>query len=372
MRIFMLVQHPDARGPVPKHTAHLVAALRALGSTVVTHEWGQRRADESLLEKVVERGRDTVSIRRVLAHNRFEVAVVKTSHDWRAMLRDIAVVLAIRRRCRPIVLQFHGGQASWLVGRGHRAFKFATALLMSLIDGVMVLSTEEENNWRAFRPRTRVWTVKNPYVPISEDASSSSGRVPQPSRLLFVGRLMTEKGIFELVDALPAVLAEGECELVIVGEGPQERCLREHVHRVGLDDRVRMLGYLAGADLAECYRDATVFVLPTWWNEGFPTVLAEAMDAGLPIVTTRIRGAADHLVPQQNALFVEPRNAPALAAALSTLLRDRDLRTKMSEANRQRVRMFEPHVVAAEYLEALRLAVAGRAEARSVRTGLTR
>src|SRR5205823_173848 len=104
-------------------------------------------------------------------------------------------------------------------------------------------------------------------------------------------------------------------------------------------------GYLAGAELEAAYREATLFVFPSW-VEGFPTVLAEAMDAGLPIVTTRIRGAADHLVAGENALFVEPRDVSALVDAILTLLDDRDLAARMSAANRRRIGIFEPRVVA--------------------------
>jgi hypothetical protein len=66
MRIFMLVQHPDARGPVGKHTLHLVAALRSLGCSVVTHLWGQRKRDESLLARLTRLLRDLRSMRGLL------------------------------------------------------------------------------------------------------------------------------------------------------------------------------------------------------------------------------------------------------------------------------------------------------------------
>jgi glycosyltransferase involved in cell wall biosynthesis len=353
MRIFMLVQHPDARGPVPKHTSHLVAALRSLDCTVVTHPWGQQRAGETLLAKLIQRSRDVLSVYRTLRHNTFDVAIVKTSHDWRTLLRDIAVALVIRRRCRPIVLQFHGGLASRLVERGGHAFKLTTAILLALVDGTMVLSTEEQRQWRAFRRRPPVFVVKNPYVsifPTLQEPTNDSAR----SRVLFVGRLIEPKGIFDLIDALPAVLERTQCHLVVVGEGDQEQELRIRIHRLGLDDHVTLAGYLTGPALTDRYREATIFVLPTSWNEGFPTVLAEAMDAGLPIITTHIRGAADHLEPGENALFVQAHDVKGLGSAIIALLSDRELRARMATANRERMRMFEPEIVAAEYLDTLR------------------
>jgi glycosyltransferase involved in cell wall biosynthesis len=121
-----------------------------------------------------------------------------------------------------------------------------------------------------------------------------------------------------------------------------------------------MRGHLSGDALWREYSDADVFALPTRWPEGFPTVLAEAMDAGLPIVTTPIRGAADHLVPGEHALFVEPGDVSRLADALITLLEDPDLRERMGSANQRRLGLFEPSAVAADYLQALESIVGDR------------
>ena len=290
MRIFMLVQHPGARGPVPTHTAHLVEALRSLGCTVVTHPWGQREIDETLLGKLIQRPRDVLSVRRALRREEFDVAVIKTAHDWRTLLRDIGVSIFIRRRCRPVVLQLHGSAVKSLLGPGRRAFKAATTLLLALTDGMMVLSTEEQREWSAFRSQHPTFTAKNPYVSMFSGSHETRQAAKLNQRVLFVGRLIKEKGIFDLVDAIAVVLNDRECDLLIVGEGPQEHDLRHHIRRLGLDDYVTVAGYLAGSELSQRYREASVFVLPTSWDEGFPTVLTEAMDAGLPIITTPSAG----------------------------------------------------------------------------------
>jgi glycosyltransferase involved in cell wall biosynthesis len=358
MQIFMLVQHPTARGPVPKHTSHLVAALRSLGCTVTTHTWGQRHPDESLLEKLTERFQDVLSVRRTLKDLEIDVAVVKTAHDWHTLLRDIPVVFVIRRRCRRVVLQFHGSRVSALVEPGGRMFKLATAILLALVDGVMVLSTEEQRQLQAFRSHPPVFTVKNPYIRVFPSVPPEPTNASVPARALFVGRLIEEKGIFDLVEAFTALLEETQCDLVMVGEGDQEWKLRDRIRRLGLENHVTLPGYLSGSTLSDRYRESTIFVLPSW-SEGFPTVLAEAMDAGLPIVTTRIRGAADHLIARENALFVDPQDVQSLTSAMRQLLQDRELRARMGSANRDRIRIFEPQTVAAEYLRVLRSVAVG-------------
>jgi glycosyltransferase involved in cell wall biosynthesis len=236
---------------------------------------------------------------------------------------------------------------------GHWAFKLATAVLLLLVDGVMVLSTEEQRLWQAFRRHPPVFAVKNPFV----GTAASRRHAPSAAevdRVLFVGRLLEAKGIFDLLEAFSTVVGQARCDLVVVGRGEHERRVRREIVRLGLEEHVRMKGYLSGADLHREYAEATLLVLPSYWDEGFPTVLAEAMDAGLAIVTTRIRGAADHLVEGKHALFVDPRDVTAIASAILKLLRDRELSERMGSANRERVRIFDPEVVGAEYLHVLR------------------
>jgi glycosyltransferase involved in cell wall biosynthesis len=227
----------------------------------------------------------------------------------------------------------------------------------------MVLSTEEQRQWQAFDARRPVFVVKNPYAGAFAPSSSVNRIETSANRILFVGRLIREKGIFELVEAFAEVIHETNCELIIVGEGPKEDELRRRIHRLRIGEHVSIVGYLTGSDLENQYRQATIFVLPSW-DEGFPTVLSEAMDEGLPIVTTHIRGAADHLVAGENALFVEPGDVNALATAIETLLADNDLRSRMAKANRDRVRIFEPRVVASEYLGLLESLIRERSEVR--------
>jgi len=116
---------------------------------------------------------------------------------------------------------------------------------------------------------------------------------------------------------------------------------------------VTLAGLLSHDELVAKYRAADIFVLPTYWAEGFPTVVAAAMSIGLPIVTTKLRGTADHLEEGVNALFVPPRAPSALADALGRLLEDDGLRRRMSTANRAKVRDFEPVRAAEIYLRAL-------------------
>jgi glycosyltransferase involved in cell wall biosynthesis len=77
------------------------------------------------------------------------------------------------------------------------------------------------------------------------------------------------------------------------------------------------------------------------------------MGAGLPIVTTRVRGITDHVSEEDNALFVPARDPDAVAGAIESLLADDALRGRMGDANAEAVKAFAPERVGRAYLEAL-------------------
>jgi glycosyltransferase involved in cell wall biosynthesis len=351
----MLSPHPGVRGAMPKHTPVLVDALVSLGCDVVMEPWGRHHDHESIASKVIRRSLDIPRIRRRLVSERFDVMVIKTAHDGRSLLANVPLLAATRRLVPSIIVQFHGGRSDLLVAPGQRRFKSASAALFLLSDGVLVLSTEEARESQSFWPRGCFRVVANPFVQPTEDGvpqRRADQRGDGPLSLLFVGRLIKEKGIFETLSAFATLTQRHDCRLVIVGDGPSANDVARRVEQLGLDGKVSLPGFLSGQPLLDAYRAADVFVFPSY-REGFPTAITEALAAGLPVVTTRTRGMADHLREEENALFVSPRDTRGLAATLERILSEPELRERMSAATTAKVAEFAPEPVAKQYLETI-------------------
>ncbi|MBI5383776.1 MAG: glycosyltransferase family 4 protein [Verrucomicrobia bacterium] len=364
LRILMLTCHPGIRGPFARILPLLAAALRAQGCTVVEEPWGRHRDEESFFTKVADRPGDIARVWRRLRREKFDMLHLHTTTEWANYSRDLPMLWLGRRLVRRCVLQFHGSTPDLVLGAGQAAFKRATRQLLRLTDGVFVLSSEERQKWNQFFPEGRFDVICNPYQQFCDEARNGE---PLPWNLpsgvqvlIFVGRLIREKGIYDLLDALALWCGEQPFHLLMAGQGPEEDAFRGRVAELGLQTRVTLTGYLDSTRLPRAYRAADVFVLPSW-SEGFPTVITEAMDAGLPVVTTRLRGAADHLQEGVHACFVPPRAPEALAEALRRVLNDRALRARMSEANRAKVREFAPDMVARHQKELLEEILAGKA-----------
>jgi glycosyltransferase involved in cell wall biosynthesis len=360
LRILFATPPAAAVGPIPRITAVLVRELRNLGAEVTVADWGSDPGQTTPLARATGRLKDMLAIwRQARSH---DVAVIASAHYGNTIVRDVPLLLGLRAARLPAVLQFHGSRPEMLLDRGRPLFRLGSRLLLASASAIMVLSSEEKRAWEWFRPRTRAYVVKNPYV---RSVVAPAGPTPaEPPVILFVGRLMASKGVLDLVEAV-GLLAAGHPELpfrlVMAGDGPERSTVVALAEKLGVRDKVELAGHVDGDVLGALYGQAAIFVLPSHL-EGFPTVIAEAMDAGLPIVTTAIRGALDYLDEGENALLVPPRQPARLADALATLLSDPALGARMGEQNRKKVDIFAPATVAAEYLDALRR-VAGPAPA---------
>lgn len=362
MRVLMLTAFPAIGGPLPKLAPVVADGLSRSGCDVALQGWSAHTAGhESVAAKVVGRVLDLLLVHRRMRRWRPDVVYVATSHNWPALLRDVPLAVSMLGRKSPLVLHLHGSECDRLGDAGSWLFTGLSLWLMRHVSAVLVLSSEELGVWRQRCPQARFFLVDNPFVPAPSPAppvGHCRGSGDAATTLLFAGRLVAEKGVFELLDALSIVRRQRPCRLLVAGAGEAEGEIRRRIRLLGIGEDVTMLGYVTGARLLAAYEEADVFVLPSY-REGFPMVVLEAMGYGLPIITTPIRGCADHLVPGENALFVAPRNPVTLAQAIATLLDDADLRRRMGVANRSKVADFAPEKVVPRYADILRSVVAG-------------
>jgi glycosyltransferase involved in cell wall biosynthesis len=180
-------------------------------------------------------------------------------------------------------------------------------------------------------------------IPSGVELPPEIGEEEEPAHVLFAGRLSPEKGVLELVEA-----AEG-LPLVVVGDGP----LRPRVPGA--------LGFVPHDELERLYARAAVVACPSH-REGFGVACAEAMAHGKPVVASAVGGLLDIVVDGETGLLVPPGDVSALRAALERLLGDRELRRRLGEAGRARVReRFGWETVTAATMRAYEDALAERA-----------
>jgi glycosyltransferase involved in cell wall biosynthesis len=176
-------------------------------------------------------------------------------------------------------------------------------------------------------------------VGISRTEARARAGVPTDAFVVgCVGRLSPQKAPLDLLEAFALVVREvPEAHLLMVGDGPLRGDVEAAIARHGLQGRVHLSGLRR--DVPELLRAFDVFALSSHW-EGLPRVFPQAMAAGLPIVATRVAGAADAVAEADNGHLVEVGDVSAMAARLVDLARDPARRAAMGRRGLERVEEF--------------------------------
>jgi glycosyltransferase involved in cell wall biosynthesis len=179
---------------------------------------------------------------------------------------------------------------------------------------------------------------------------------------LFVGRLVKEKGVFDLLSAYAALdeRTRSRIGLVFVGDGAARHELQRCAGKLD-SGQVTLMGWLHREQVPEVYALAEALVFPTH-SDTWGMVVNEAMACELPIIASRVAGCVPDLVDHGwNGLLFEPANVPALAEAMTTFFENPGLAPLMRTHSRQRIQEFLPEACAAGLAKAAAAACNGTA-----------
>jgi len=269
----------------------------------------------------------------------------------------------------PIIVTWHSDVVRQR--RAAAAFAPLLSLLLRRCAAIIVASTAYIETSPVLRTRRKLcWVI--PYgIRAEAFENTDAARVAKLRRqygerlVLAVGRLVYYKGFEYLVRAMADVRATA----LIAGDGPLRAALSAEAARLGVGDRVVLLGRVDDAELKACYYACDVFALPSVErSEAFGIVQLEAMACGRPVVNTWLDSAVPHVsIDGLTGLTVPPGDPKALAAALSALLDDPTRRAAMGAAARQRVlEEFGAELMTQRTLEVYREIRVARAQGRSI------
>jgi glycosyltransferase involved in cell wall biosynthesis len=150
-----------------------------------------------------------------------------------------------------------------------------------------------------------------------------------------IGRMVWQKGFEYLIKAVPEILKLApEATFLLIGEGPLRPDLEHLTKELKVHDRVIFAGYRS--DIQNLLSTIDILVAPSLL-EGFPMITLEAMAMEKPIVATRINGIEEQILDGQEGLLVHPKNPKLLAAAVSRIINDTELSSKLGKAARRKV-----------------------------------
>ncbi len=232
-----------------------------------------------------------------------------------------AAVRLGRRFGTPVVVTVHENR-DWFLReyesseRAHHTWREADALIR--------VNRADSSLLREFNDR--VFHVPNGFSPkrirvIDVREARERLGIPKSSKVLFsLGALTPRKGFQYLIRAMPKVLREHPDTLCFIGGiGPYAGELRKLVRKLGLGDKVRLLGFIPEEELSFWMSSCDLFVLPSL-SESFGVVQIEAMACGKPVVATRNGGSEEIIVSEEQGLLCEPGDADDLAEKVAVAL----------------------------------------------------
>jgi glycosyltransferase involved in cell wall biosynthesis len=207
------------------------------------------------------------------------------------------------------------------------------------------------SDWVATRqPFNKQTRIHNPF-PIYRFANGGASRFRPTYHFLYLGRLVSEKGVGTLIKAFQLVqqrTPETPLKLLIVGEGPWREELVSLTKEAGLEDSVIFAGRKTGSVLLELIQHSEIAVVPSEWEEPMGGVALELLAAGKPVIVSKDGGLAECV--GDAAILFNNGDHRMLADCMTRLLKDKKLRATLQENAKLQLKQFDPERLAGQYI----------------------
>ncbi len=241
---------------------------------------------------------------------------------------------------RPVVVTLRGsdlailrGLPDWLARRLLAGFDAVTCVSDEIRQAVLDYGLEADRvfltpngvNTELFSPRDKI------------ESRRELGLGPDEPLMVWAGRLAPEKGLTDLIEALPSVLqTHSSARLVLIGDGPERDALDRLAGERGVREALDLRPAVERSRLAVWYGAADLVCLPSL-REGRPNTVLEAMACGRPVLATAVGGVPELIENERGGRLVEPRNPAAFARAASEMLADPGRLAAMGAAGPKRL-----------------------------------
>ncbi len=283
---------------------------------------------------------------RRLMRGKFDYCCLSVSVNRNAFLKEWLLIRIARTFGVPSVLYAHAnGFLDFYSGSTPRMRRRIDDTV-SKAAGAIVMGESLRVNFEHWLPAERIFVVGSGIEP--SELPKRSVSADHPFTVLFLGNLIREKGVFVLLDAAPKILAaHPHVRFVFAGDWKIESDrldAERQIQGAGIQEHVSFAGVVWGQRKAQLLADADIFAYPTYYPlEAHPLVVVEALEAGLPVVTTRWAAIPEIIEDGVNGLLVKTHDAHDLAEKIAQVIRDPALRERISRANRRRFEDFYTH-----------------------------
>jgi glycosyltransferase involved in cell wall biosynthesis len=323
-----------------------IQGLKDIGYTCYTIVYSRNDQSVSKINKLL--GVFKRSFRMVEALYKFspDLLYLNSRFEPVATMRDfisIAVIRMVYFKKLKIAVKTHGSDLSVLSDNSFFTRCIMLPFITRHVDIWFFLSQDEKDIIGKYNStmHDKVYITSNIINPARSVASDDFKKRymldGNKFNILFAGRIVKEKGVFDIIKSIPLLEYRNDCNFIFVGDGPDFEELKILADTLNVTKLIRFLGFIPDEECDHFYANTDVLLFPTFFNEGFPMVLFKSVASGLPVITTKIRAAKDHLQSPDNVIWVAAESATAIANAITLLYNNQPLRETMSKNNKKMV-----------------------------------
>ena len=271
----------------------------------------------------------------------FDLVHVNPSLGWKSFFRDGLFIWQAKRRGLKVLVFFRGWDIKFAV-IVDRYFRWFFRITFARADKFIVLASDFERqlrHWGVNQPIELGTTLVDDRLLRNFNCQNKLLRLRQTRqiKILYLARLEKDKGVYEVIDAVRLLVIKGlDVSLAIAGDGALLSDLRVYIDSLGLSNEcITLLGYVTGDAKIKIFSDSDIYCLPSYYGEGLPNSVLEAMAFAMPVITTSVGGLADFFQDGRMGYIVQPKNSEEIACAVESLINDREKMVKIAEYNHE-------------------------------------
>jgi len=334
MKVMLLGTSPHSMGGVATYIRNILESPLSQTYGVTFFPVGSQSIHESLAKRIFRISSSALRLTIKIVRENPTIVHINPSLDRKAIWRDSIYVLLSKALGKKVVVQIHGQR----INDVDKASQALVRSIFNMADRILVLSRIQRKGLERIIKSERIELVPN-MVDTSQFLVPNLQRENDQLKVLFVARLLEEKGAIDLLRAIPIIVKKiPGAVFTFAGSGEDENKMKKMLEELGIKKYAKFVGHIRGEELVRLYMGSDVFVFPTYYKEGFPFVILEAMAAGLPIITCPEGAIPEIIEDGTNGFLVPPKRPDIIAERTVTLATDRNLRVYMKRNNIKKVK----------------------------------
>ena len=277
---------------------------------------------------------NVIRLKKILIKFNPDIVQINPSLAGTAIFRDFLFLNIIKKKGYPVILFIHGWQMQIsnrfksIIWNNYFRKRFEMA------DAIIVLANQFKEELLSLGLKDKKVHVSSTMVN-SAQYSQSEKNFSKPYTILFCATMKKSKGPYELLNAIPLVIKKYiDTSFIFLGDGKELKKLKTKTKEMGLGKNVTFTGYKTGNEKIDLFKKAHIFVFPSY-SEGYPTVVLEAMAAGLPLIITSVGGLVNTIEDGKQGFFIRKSlpDPKEIAEKIVYLIENPYLMKNMSDNN---------------------------------------